>query len=296
MELKVIKDLEGVILHQNINLEKYTTIKLGKIGNIAICETLEGLKKLLHILTKESINYHLVGWGANQVLLNVDKTLFIKLNFKYNRDIFKEPREVYDLPASVGLNILTSHATKFGLKGWEVFTGIPASLGGAIYMNAGTSLGEIGDLIESVDILKPDGTINTYRCVENSFNYRKNNFVKDGEVIISAKIKHLGIDDSIPKKIKDYLDYRKSTQPLTTKNCGSVFKNHSTKLRAGQTIDTIGLKNFGYENLKVTTLHANFVENSGNATSEEFKKLVDCLKIDIERYSGRKFVLEVKVY
>lgn len=296
MELKAVRDIEGVVLHENINLEKYTTIKLGKTGSIAICESLDGLKILLKTLKRESIKYHLVGWGANQVLLNVDETLFIKLNFKYDREVFKEPRDVYDLPASIGLNILTSHATKFGLSGWEVFTGIPASLGGAIYMNAGTSLGEIGDLIESVNILSTNGEVYEYKCVDNSFNYRKNNFVKDGEVIISARIKHNGIDNSIPGKIKEYLEYRKRTQPLTTKNCGSVFKNYSKELRAGQTIDTIGLKNFGQDNLMVTSLHANFVENSGNATAEEFKNLVDCLKIDMERYSGRKFVLEVKVY
>ena len=109
-------------------------------------------------------------------------------------------------------------------------------------------------------------------------------------------MKHLGIDENIKTKIKDYLEYRKTTQPLTTKNCGSVFKNFDQKYKAGQTIDTIGLKNFGYENLKVSSKHANFVENYGEATAEQFKTLVDCLKIDMERYSGRKFVLEVKVY
>lgn len=296
MDIKKLKIIDDVEYLFDINLDKYTTIKLGNLGSIAICKSVSALKKLLEELNEKSINYHLVGWGANQVLLNSNGTLFIKLDFKLDKEIFKSPKDKYELPASTPLNILTSHAMKFGLKGWEVFTGIPGSLGGSIFMNAGTALGEIGELIESVTILKKNGEIYTYSPSTTSFSYRKNHFVGDGEIIISAVIKHKGLDQEIKSIIKDYLEYRKSTQPLTTKNCGSVFKNFSKNFKAGQTIDTIGLKKFGFENLQVSSKHANFVENYGNAKAEQFKMLVECLKIDIERYSGHKFELEVNLY
>ena len=227
---------------------------------------------------------------------NTKDKLFIKLNFDYDKDLLSEPRDEYILPASISLNTLTSHALKFGLSGWEVFTGIPASLGGAICMNAGTALGEIGDLIKSVEILGQDGDVYTHVCSKGSFGYRENHFLKPGEIIIGAKITHNGLDEQIKLKIKEYLEYRKNTQPLTTKNCGSVFKNYSSEVRAGTTIDRLGLKEFGFDHLRVSSKHANFIENLGGASSEEFNELVECLKIDIERYTGLKFELEVKVY
>jgi UDP-N-acetylmuramate dehydrogenase len=295
--MEKLKDLNfpGVDLHLDVNLERYTTIKLGNIGSIAICKNESSLLKLIQFLKIEKIGYHLVGWGANQVLLNSNHTLFIKLDFPFDREIFKSESKEFILPASVPLNTLTSVAKKFGFSGWEVFTGIPASLGGAICMNAGTALGEIGELIKSIRILKEDGTIYNYKCSTDSFRYRNNNFLKPKEIIISAVITHNGYDEKISKKITNYLEYRNSTQPLKTKNCGSVFKNLSEH-RAGTVIDSIGLKGFGTENISVSRMHANFIENTGEGTAKEFQELVDGLKKEIERHSGLKFELEVKIY
>ncbi|MFT6631572.1 MAG: UDP-N-acetylmuramate dehydrogenase [Bacteriovoracaceae bacterium] len=288
-------EVNDVEFNIDINLERYTTIKLGNIGSIAICKSEKGLIDLIEFLLKEKIKYHLVGWGANQVLLNSEKTLFIKLDFPFDRDIFNSNKTEFNLPASVPLNLLTSIAKKKGFSGWEIFTGIPASLGGAICMNAGTALGEIGQLIKSIRILKTDGSVYSYHCKKKSFRYRNNNFLEKGEVILSAIMFHNGIDEKICEKITNYLDYRNKTQPLKTKNCGSVFKNLDTH-RAGIIIDSIGLKGFGTENIAVSTLHANFIENTGEGTAREFQELIDALGKEIERHTGLKFELEVKVY
>ncbi len=288
-------NIPDVEIKSKINLERYTTIKLGNIGSIAICKTEAGLKILVKTLLEKSIPYHMVGWGANQVLLDSEKTLFIKLDFPFERSSITEKENKFNLPASVPLNTLTTLAKKFGFIGWEVFTGIPGSLGGAICMNAGTSLGEIGDLIESVRILKPTGEIYSHICDKKSFRYRNNSFLKENEIIISAIIKHNGIDLGLNEKITKYLEYRESTQPLKTKNCGSVFKNLD-EFKAGIIIDSIGLKGFGTENISVSLKHANFIENTGSGTAQEFQEVVTKLEQEIERLTGLKFELEVKVY
>jgi UDP-N-acetylmuramate dehydrogenase len=293
-KLKTI-DIQDVELKLDIDLEKYTTIKLAEQGSIAIVKTIDGLKNLLDKLSELEFSYHLVGWGANQVLLNTKDTLFIKLDFSFDRKLITPDKNEFELPASTPLNQLTSLAVKHGFKGWEVFTGVPASLGGAICMNAGTSLGEIGDLIKSVKIMCSKGEVRDYIPTENSFVYRNNNFLNDGDIIVSAVIIHHGIDSELGTKINQYLDYRKSTQPLTTKNCGSVFKNLEN-FRAGKTIDQLGLKGFGFDHLAVSLMHGNFIENLGNAKAEEFEQLIQLLKDEIERHSGLKFELEVKLY
>ncbi len=287
--------INDVEILKNINLQKYTTIKLARVGQIAICKTEKGLINLIETLHQKKIKYRLVGWGANQVLHNVENTLCIKLDFKFDKSQIDPSLNLFELPASTNLNQLTSLATKYGFSGWEVFTGVPGSLGGAICMNAGTSLGEIGELVESVRVLRSNLKVECLTLSKESFVYRNNTFLKQGDIILSAKIRHFGIDTRLSEKITKYLDYRKATQPLTTRNCGSVFKNHS-QFKAGIVIDRIGLKGFGTDNGSVSLKHGNFIENNGEGSSDEFIEVVNSLKEVIERFSGLKFELEVKVY
>jgi len=297
--MKMIKeawDISDIEIKEDVNLSRFTTIRLSASGTIVLVKTETALAQLICLFRKKSIPYHLVGWGANQVLISTQNTVFIKLAFELNAQELSKSKSEYYLPASVPLNILTSHASKFGLQGWEVFTGIPASLGGAIYMNAGTALGEIGSLIKSVSIMTIDGQIRTHIVNKDSFSYRENHFVKEGEVILSAIMIHKGLNTEIKEKIKEYLTFRKASQPLTTFNCGCVFKNYDQKHKAGQFIDICGLKGLSVNGLSVSHKHGNFIENQNNATSEDFSQLIDALKFELELHSGIEFELEAKVY
>lgn len=291
-----INTINGVTLFKDVNLEKYTTIRLSVTGTIAIVKNVEALKKLLHEIKNLNCNYQVVGWGANQVLHTTANTIFIKLDFEFDRNYLSCVREEYKLPASVPLNILTSHAQKYGLKGWEVFTGIPASFGGAIFMNAGTALGEIGVLIKSVRILTKNGVIKDKAIDKTCFSYRKNKFLKDGDIILEATITHFGQDDAIKEKIKEYLKYRKASQPLATRNCGCVFKNFDSLHKAGHFIDATGLKGLTLNGVKVSQKHANFVENFEEGTSSDFLALIEAIKYELELFTGIKFELEAKIY
>ena len=290
-----IKAISGCHYYQNIDLTKFTTIKLASHGDLAEVSTLEALQVLLSVLSRFKKSYLIVGWGANQILPAQCDELIVHLAFPFDLNYFDTLRDEYSIPASVGLNHLTAHAVKFGLKGWEVFTGIPASLGGAIYMNAGTNLGEIGDLVKKVLLLTPDGKMREEIISKESFSYRKNHFVRPGEVIVSAVITHMGIDESIPNKIREYLEYRKKTQPLTTKNCGCVFKNPVKELPAGKLIDLLQLKGLTIGELRISTKHGNFIENSGKATWDQFQTLVGLINYEMDHFYGIEFELEVKI-
>lgn len=293
---KILNQISDLDIKENIDLSRYTTIKLFKMGNLVIVKTIESLQLTIKKLLQKNIKYQMLGWGANQVLINTENTVFIKLDFLQDKDYLNSVRDEYTLPASFPLNLLTSHGMKFGLKGWDVFTGIPASLGGAIFMNAGTTLGEIGSLVKSVKILSRSGEIKLINIDNKSFSYRKNHFLNEGEVIIEATLTHFGIDESLKTKIKEYLELRKRTQPLATRNCGCVFKNFDELHKAGQFIDACGLKGFSHAGLRVSHLHANFIENVENAKAEDFIVLVEAIKYELELFSGIEFELEAKVY
>ena len=290
--LKNLKDVEYL---ENENLTSYTTFKLSSVGNLVIVKSVEALQVLLPLLKKLHQKYLVVGWGANQILPAQCSDLIVHLDFSFDATYLDTQKDEYVLPASLGINHLTGHAVKFGLKGWEVFTGIPASLGGAIYMNAGTNLGEIGKLVKSVQLITPDGIIREEVITEKSFSYRKNHFVGPGEIIVGATLFHHGIDPLIPQKIKEYLEYRKKTQPLATKNCGCVFKNPLKELPAGKLIDMLQLKGAGFGELRISPKHGNFMENAGSANWDQFSALVELINFEMDHFFGIEFELEVKI-
>ena len=293
-EIKNISPIEGVQIKLDEDLTRLSTFRLKTVGHLAIVESEQGLQKLIYLLKERKILYRCVGWGANQLLPSHFKGLFIKLNFSFERSYLDVVRSEYELPASVGLNLLTSHAMKFGLKGWENFTGIPGSVGGAIFMNAGTTLGDFGSLIKNVRIMRTDGTIKTHKVKNGDFSYRKNNIIKDGEVILSATLVHLGQDPQVSQLIKDYWTKRIETQPLQALTCGCVFKNYDSNHLAGKAIDLVGLKGLCYGGVRISQIHGNFMENYAEATYNDFIEMVSLVTEELYLNYGVKFETEVQ--
>lgn len=277
------------------DLNKYSTFKLKSIGNIAIIKSIAALKLFGEFLNVNQIKFAILGLGANQILHNgSDNFIYLKLAIDNNIEQLSFYKDIYSLPASINLNHLTNTAKKFNLKGWEVFTGVPATLGGAVAMNAGTSLGEIGDLIDSVTILKNFKEIKTIKLSKNDFIYRGNKFLSKDDIILKIDIKHFGIDNTISNKIDDYLSFRKKTQPWLAKSCGCVYKNYSNLSKVGQLVDLLGLKELECGGIKVSPVHGNFFENFNSGSIEDFIALKDTVDCYCQRFYGIKFELEVK--
>lgn len=295
---KLFNNIKGLIFDASADLTSYSTMKLKAEGPLAIVSSINALSKLLPILKENKISYRLLGSGTNQLLPTKAGFLFIKMDLPMDLSIFDSVHEKYILPASVPLAKLTSHAARFGLIGWEVFTGIPASLGGAIFMNAGTNLGEIGEIVESVEICSDDGSMRKHYVSESSFSYRTNNFLNNGEVIIGATLVHHGQDPKIGRKIHDYLIMRNTAQPLKEKTCGCIFKNykdgHST-CRAGLFLDIMGMKGFEKNGIQISPKHANFLVNIGDANRENVLEVINFISEELRLQYGIKFDVEVQI-
>jgi UDP-N-acetylmuramate dehydrogenase len=299
---QLLADIPNLEVELEMDLSKKSTMRLKAFGDLIVAKSEEALCQTLDILTKNNINYRLLGWGANQLLPECSKVPYLKLEFPFDKSYLDQPRDLYELPASASLSVLSSHAVKHGLKGWEVFTGVPASLGGAIFMNAGTNLGEIGPLVKTVKVATKTGEKKVIHIDENSFSYRKNHFVDDGDVIYAVEMVHLGIDSAISEKIKKYLDLRNKTQPLKEFTCGCVFKNshvirnrESLTCRAGLYIDIMGLKGFTCGDIRVSPLHANFMENSGDADYSDVVNAINLIKDELKLQFGVDFDTEVRI-
>lgn len=277
------------------NLSHYSTIKVPSSAPLLEVKSVSALKKVLPYLNENNIVYKMLGWGANQVIKNTESFIYLKLNFAFDRSALREGLYSYRLPASVSLAVLTSFASRHGIADWQVFTGIPASLGGAIYMNAGTSLGEMKDVVSRVWYLDIQGNEQIHEVSEESFSYRQNNFLKNGEVIIEAELKVCQYSEDIKQVIKDYLKMRNRTQPLNEKTCGCMFKNHisdSKTCRAGHYIDIMGLKGLIYGGAQVGHKHANFLINRRSASYDDVKNLVEFVQSELYLHYGIKFEVE----
>jgi UDP-N-acetylmuramate dehydrogenase len=295
---KILSNIDEVEVELNKDLTKYSTMKLVSSGDLVTVKSVAALKNVLAVFKENKITYQVLGLGANQLLKKEYDTPFILLSFEFDKESLDPDASTYQLPASIKLSTLTSFASKNGLVGWEVFTGIPATLGGAVFMNAGTGLGEIGELIKDVTMISKDGDERVVEINESSFSYRKNNFTAPGDVIVSATMINKGKDPKITEVIKNYLAKRNASQPMWANTCGCVFKNSSFQgdpCPAGKFVDIIGLKGLQVNGIRVSSVHGNFMENWDGASYDDVVKLIEILKDEMALQTGVKFELEAKV-
>lgn len=291
-----ISKIKDIDFDPSADLSRYSTMRLRCHGPLAISKTIEATQQFVRAAKRNNISYRLLGWGANQLLVDQANFIYLHLEFDFDFDQLDKPSDRYHLPASLPLAKLTSHGARFSLSGWEVFTGIPASLGGAIYMNAGTNLGEIGEVVDKVGLIDVNGELREELITKNSFSYRHNKFCRPGEIIIWAELVHKGLDSTIKTRIRDYLKLRSDTQPLNKATIGCMYKNYENDgmtCRAGLSLDIMGLKGLSFGGVSVSHKHANFMENAGYATRNDVLKLTQLVQDELKLTLGIEFELEI---
>lgn len=276
---------------ENHDLGKSSTLRLKSQADFLKIKSEDFLRNLYQKFSYK--NFQVLGKGANSILPEHSDIVFIRLNLENDPEELSRSKETYFLSASTSLAKIITHAMKFGKTNWEVLTGIPGTLGGAIAMNAGTKLGEISNLVSKVRVIRKDGTLDEINVNQSSFSYRKNHFLELGDVITYAYLQSHGEDDKTTQVMKEYMDYRQRTQPLWEKTCGSVFKNDPGYL-AGKSIDLAGLKGLICGGLKVSDMHANFIINFDEGNRTDFVRLTNALKQELELTYGISFELEAK--
>lgn len=294
--VKQLKDIPDIQVALDTDLSRIGTFKLSARGNLIKAFSKDALVSVIKLLKDKNIDFRPVGLGANQLI--EDATNFFYLKYLYSPKVEFNPKDKeYIFSAGITLNKLTNFAIKYELKGWEVFTGVPATLGGAVVMNAGTNLGEIGDLVSSVEYINKNGELDTHIVNKDSFSYRTNNFLKKGEFVTEVILKNIGFESGIGDRIKEYLEYRTKTQPLWDKTCGCTFKNYESiesKLPAGMYIDLAGLKGYQCGKIKVSEKHANFFVNTENAKKHEVIDFIGEVQSLLKRSYGVTFEKEIK--
>lgn len=290
----MIREIESICeIKCEEELTKYNTYRVNSVCHALVFpKTIKELKEVLSILKKYSIKYLILGNGSNVILPPYYDGIIIKLSNFSECNI--KGNEVV-VGAGYMFNKLSSELSNMEYTGYEWAVGIPGTVGGCIYNNAGAYKMSMSDLLISVTVLKNDEIIEL-SCNECNFGYRTSLFKEEKDyIILSCKLKlHKGNLDEIKSLISDRTKRRMETQPLNYPSCGSVFRNPDN-IPAGKVIEEVGLKGYSIGGAKVSELHANFIINTGEATSEEIIKLINVIKDKVKNETGIDLILEQEI-
>ena len=266
----------GVI--ENAPMADYTSFRIGGPAELLVTpETEEALLFCLRVLKDRNVPYTLMGAGSN--MLVSDKGIpgaVVRFAQPYSR--MRIQGSCVTAEAGISLASLAASCGRAGLSGLEALSGIPGSLGGALYMNAGAYGGEIKDVVSSVRALNADGELCTIDRRDCCFGYRSSIFSRVGFVALSAELQ---LSPKNPDLIReDMLEYnrrRKEKQPLSYPSAGSFFKRPEGHF-AGKLIEDAGLKGFSVGDAEISDKHAGFVVNKGSATAMDVYHLMEAVQ------------------
>ena len=296
-----------MILLENEPMNKHTSFKVGGPARYFVkAESLDDLKKALDLAREKGIPFFILGNGTN--LLVSDKgfdgvIITLAGDFSSIEDL---GNGAFKVGAAVPLGRFARSVLKQGFAGIHKLAGIPGTLGGAIYMNAGAYGQEIGTSCTQVTVLDSDGNIREFAASECGFGYRQSIFQKNKAIILSATFllptaASLGKTTAdLETELAECMAKRKASQPLNMPNAGSTFKRLSVgaadtpaQIAPGYYIEQAGLKGYRIGDAEVSTVHANFIVNAGGATASNIKQLSEFVQQKVTEKFGIKLHREI---
>ena len=278
---------------QDVPMKDHTSFKIG--GNADFLITANKTEELIGIIRacrEENLPYMLIGNGSNLLVSDSGiRGAVIKLEGDFKKVEVKGNRICAGAGAS--LTKLCLDAQKAGLTGLEFGYGIPGTVGGAVYMNAGAYGGEIKDVIVSCTHLDKDLNVGTFTADELDLSYRHSAYMKDEYIILSAEVKLEPCDKDVIKAKMDLLmQKRMEKQPLDLPSAGSTFKRPEGAFAAAL-IEQCGLKGKTVGGAQVSTKHSGFVVNIGGATCKDVLDLVKIIQDKVKAETGYELTREI---
>ncbi len=286
------------IFSEKCNLSSYTTIKVGGVAEyFAEPRNLNEFSYLIKWANLNKLRCQVIGAGSNLLINNI----FIKgivICTKKMKLLKIEPYSgIVEAEAGVMLPVLSNSLAKNGLRGGEWAVGIPGTLGGAIYMNAGAyNLSLAKNLISVKVINNKTHKIFEIEKKDINFEYRFSSFQRNDLIIISARLRFEpnGNLEQIIKTTKNNLKLKTETQPYYQPSFGSVFKNPKNNY-AAKLIDDLGLKGFQIGGAEISTMHSNFIINNSSASSKDIYELITVIQQKVLQNRGIYLQPEVRM-
>jgi UDP-N-acetylmuramate dehydrogenase len=280
-------------LLENEPLARYTTWRIGGPARyLALPADNEDVVRALELALDRGLPWVALGLGSN-VLVKDGGFPGVVIRLGKGLDRFEMKGATAIVGGGMPTPILARRTAEAGFAGVERFVGIPGTVGGGIYMNAGCHGAEFAEVVTEVTVMDAKGKVKQLSRKQISFKYRASNI--EG-IVLEAK---LGLGEESPAKLKELqgklFRWRKAGTPFDLPCCGSTFTNPSGTKTAGMLIDECGLKGYTVGDAQVSTLHANYIVNKANATAADVLKVIEHVRKTVAKKTGVTLELECKV-
>jgi len=275
-------------------LARYTTYRIGGPARYFLTPAdTDDVVKALQFAEDKGVPWLVLGLGSNVLVKDAGYPGLV-IRIGKGLDKFEMKGATAIVGAGLPTPLLSRRTAEAGFVGVERFIGIPGTVGGGVYMNAGAHGAAFADIVTEVSVLDPKGKLKQLTRKQVPYKYRTSGL---GQVIVlEAK---LALGEEAPAKLKEIqsrlLRWRKVGTPFDQPCCGSVFKNPEGTKTAGMVIEEAGLKGFRIGGAHVSILHANYIVNTGNATAADVLKVIDHVRKTVSKKEGVDLELEVKV-
>lgn len=276
-------------------LSGHTTIKVGGPADLFIePDSIEQLLTIMEAVRKYKVPWRVIGRGSN--LLVADEGIEgVVIKLARGMDHLELNGSEVRVGAGYSFVVLAINMAKEGLTGLEFAGGIPGSVGGAVYMNAGAHGSDVSNILKKARVLFPDGTIEWLSNEEMNYSYRTSVLQNERPGIVVEAVFNLkeGNREQIMEEMNKHKDYRRQTQP-TMLCCGSVFRNPLPNY-AGKLIQDANLKGYTVGGAQISELHGNFIVNHGNAKAQDVLQLIEHMKQTVLERNNIKMQTEVEI-
>jgi len=292
-------ELEGIMASGTVKysqpMSQYTSFKIGgPVDALVEPESSDELLQVLQWCRHNNIPFLVFGAASN--LLVRDKGirgLGIRLGERFKQ--YQVEGETIFAQSGILLSELARIAAEHELTGMEFAEGIPGTLGGAVVMNAGAYDHEIKDILLEVNAVSQNGIMFTFHCSELKMSYRHSIFQENGLIVVSARLTLAhGIRENIAAKMQDLAQTRASKQPLDMPSAGSVFRRPEGHY-VGPMLEKLGLKGYKIGDAQVSTKHAGFIVNAGNATADDVISLIKEIQARAKREYDVDLQTEIRI-
>ncbi|MBG9589298.1 UDP-N-acetylmuramate dehydrogenase [Cytobacillus firmus] len=291
-----LRELNIGTIKENEPMANHTTMKIGGPADLFIePSSIENLAKVMELIRQFELNWRAIGRGSN---LLVSDGGIEGVVIKLGRGMDHMDLNGTELKAGGGYSLvaLSTIISKKGLSGLEFASGIPGSVGGAVYMNAGAHGSDISQILTKAHVLFEDGKTGWLTNEEMEFSYRTSVLQKKRPGIVLEAVFQLteGDREKISSAMQRNKDYRKETQPWNFPCAGSIFRNPLPEY-AGQLIEKAGLKGHSIGGAQISNMHGNFIVNAGDGKAEDVLALIQHIKDTIFDMYGVKMETEVEI-
>ena len=280
-------------------MSKHSSFRIGGPADVVVtvCSE-EELSNILSLLHSEDVRYMLIGNGSDLLFADEGyRGVIVKLGGDFEHiEVVPSCDDEIRVGAARMLSSTANFARDKGLTGLEFASGIPGTFGGALFMNAGAYGGEMKDVVESVSLMKSDGSeVYELSGEEMEFSYRNSVLQHNDDIALFAMVRlHKDDKEAITERMNDLAERRRTKQPVNFPSAGSTFKRPIGGYAAAL-IEEAGLKGRTVGGAQVSEKHSGFVINIGGATSKDVRELIEIVAQEVEKNSGIKLEPEVRI-